>query len=129
VRATIRSFDKIKVCLRDVGALLVKNGIYDLYWIGDRAAGGNDTSLPFQFSFPNGVNVDVALKLAPAICEMVEMSTGLACSVILWQTQSAKEQEKWSKEAVSLFMKVSPLEYMRAVQKELDKSKPWTNQE
>ena len=123
VRATIRSFEKIQVCLRDVGKLLVDNGIYDLYWIGDRASGGNDTSLPFQFAFPDGVDVDVSLKLAPEICEKVEMSTGLACSVILWKTQSAKEQAKWSNAAVSLFMKVSPLEYMQAVEQELGKQK------
>jgi hypothetical protein len=114
MRSFMRSWDRMEIVMKEVRALVVGNGVSNLYWIGSRSLGGVGANQPYEFAFPPGTDDSIVLLLAPQISELVLGATGTDCIVHNWKSLPGAKQALWEKEATPLFEAVGPLEYMKA---------------
>ncbi len=103
------SWEKLRFVLQDVGELLAKHDVANLFWIGDRALGrqtGRDA--PFVLAFDDEVPPLTSAALAGTIADLVMGGTNQDCEVTRLDALSARSRLMWAEEAVPLFRASAP---------------------
>lgn len=108
------SWKRSELAIEAVGSELQKNGINNLYWIGNRALGLNQTdSERFEYVMPPDTNPVTGLELASKMAGLMTKLTGVDCVVYQWESLSQERQEVWHESAIPLFEAVAPLDLMK----------------
>jgi Integrase len=107
-----RAWGRIEYPLKKVGAILEKQGIENLYWVGSLSKGARTNDI-YEFVFPMGVEPEKAVEVGREISELVMSATGDDCIVVPWESLPEAKAMIWEHEAIPLFKAVSPLEFMQ----------------
>lgn len=109
------SWAKIEPAVEQVSASLKLHGLDNLYWIGPRALGAEASKTDaFEFALPPETDPTTAVGLASVLAGSLSQTSGLECTVHVWEALSQDKQELWATEAVPLYTAVAPRELMQS---------------